>query len=140
MPSWSTSLHAQTCSCNSGGSLHSLLTTFHCCVKMTSLLLCKLSSCLSCRAFLCIIITGVTYYSIRAGKKFTGNFLGTGNHCVQRDAGKDWGQEEKGMTEDEWLDSITDSVDINLSNLWEIVKDREPSMLQFMRSQELNMT
>ena len=44
------------------------------------------------------------------------------------------------MTEDEWLDSITDLVDINLSNLWEIVKDREPGMLQFMRSQELNMT
>ena len=24
-----------------------------------------------------------------------------------------------------WLDSITDSIDINLSKLWEIVKDRE---------------
>ena len=24
-----------------------------------------------------------------------------------------------------WLDSITDSVDINVSKLWEIVKDRE---------------
>ena len=24
-----------------------------------------------------------------------------------------------------WLDSITDSMDMNLSNLWEIVKDRE---------------
>ena len=24
-----------------------------------------------------------------------------------------------------WLDSITDSVDTNLSKLWEIVKDRE---------------
>ena len=28
-----------------------------------------------------------------------------------------------------WLDSITDSVDINLSKLWETVKDREPGML-----------
>ena len=25
-----------------------------------------------------------------------------------------------------WLDSITDSVDTNVSKLWEIVKDREP--------------
>ena len=25
-----------------------------------------------------------------------------------------------------WLDDISDSVDINLSKLWEIVKDREP--------------
>ena len=25
-----------------------------------------------------------------------------------------------------WLDSITDSVDRNVSKLWEIVKDREP--------------
>ena len=24
-----------------------------------------------------------------------------------------------------WLDSITDSIDMNLSKLWEIVKDRE---------------
>ena len=45
-------------------------------------------------------------------------------------AGKDWGQEEKGMTEDEMVgdrgwDSITDSMDMSLSKLQEIVKDRE---------------
>ena len=40
-------------------------------------------------------------------------------------AGKDWGQEEKGVTEDEMVDSISDSLDMNLSKLQEIVMDRE---------------
>ena len=40
------------------------------------------------------------------------------------DAGKDWGQKEKGAAEDEMVDNITDSMNMNLSIFWEIVKDR----------------
>ena len=34
-----------------------------------------------------------------------------------------------------WLDSITDSTDMNLSKLQEMVKDRKPGVLQSMGSQ-----
>ena len=40
-------------------------------------------------------------------------------------AGRDWGQEEKGMTEDEMADGIEDSMDVSLSELRESVMDRE---------------
>ena len=41
------------------------------------------------------------------------------------DAGKDWRQEEKGTTEDEIIGWLHDLIDMSLSNLWELVKDRE---------------
>ena len=55
--------------------------------------------------------------------------------------GKNWmlgkieGQRRRGQQSMRWLDSISDSTDMNLSELWEIVKDRKPGMQQSVGSQ-----
>ena len=41
------------------------------------------------------------------------------------DVGKDWGKRRRGQQRIRWLDSITDSMDRNLSKLQETVKERE---------------
>ena len=53
------------------------------------------------------------------------------------DAGKDWGQEKKGMTENEILHGIPNLMHMSLSKFLEIMKDRKPGVLQFRGPQRV---
>ena len=46
--------------------------------------------------------------------------------------GKIEGRRRRGRQRMRWFDGITDSMDMGLSQLWEMVKDRKPGMLQSM--------
>ena len=54
--------------------------------------------------------------------------------------GKIEGRRRRGWQRMKWLDSITDSVDVNLSKLREIVKDREAWHVAVHGVAELDMS
>ena len=58
--------------------------------------------------------------------QYFGNWMGRANSLAKTlMLGKTEGKRRKGRQRIRWLDSITDSVDMNLSKLLEMVKDRE---------------
>ena len=71
--------------------------------------------------------------------QYFGHLMQTANSLEKKDpnAGKDWGQEEKGTTEKDMVYSITDLLDMSLSKLQGLVMEGKPGVLQSIGSQRV---